>query len=433
MAATWCSISLAALRLRSRTSCSIRLRSCPHWAPQAQSAAFSGATCACFHLPGSSCSSQSCSSRCSLRSTRLALSVSGSCFRFSGRRRNSCNPPPAEALLGGPMSEGSSRGSHLALSWSDPSGVTACTTRTKACSASILRGGGPMPQEVSMSIGDLFWLFFMFSAIQPMLRQRMLEAMRVRKMSQLERERKSRVILLVHRQETMRLLGFPIARYIDINDSEEVLRAIQMTDADVPIDLVLHTPGGLVLAALQIAKAVREHKAKVTVFVPHYAMSGGTLIALAADEIVMCEHSVLGPVDPQLGDSPAASLIKVVGEKPVAKIDDRTLVLADVGRKAIAQVKQAASELLTRRLPAEQAHTIAEKLTCGTWTHDYPIWASTAKALGLSVSTDMPDDVLQLLTLYPQPVRMQGGGGVEYLPVQRRSPERSKVGSSEWN
>ena len=272
-----------------------------------------------------------------------------------------------------------------------------------------------------MSIGDLFWLFFIFSAIQPLLQQKMLEAMRVRKISQLERERKSRVILLVHRQETMRFLGFPVARYIDINDSEEVLRAIQMTDVDVPLDLVLHTPGGLVLAALQIAKAVREHKARVTVFVPHYAMSGGTLIALAADEIVMCEHSVLGPIDPQLGDSPAASLIKVVGEKPVAKIDDRTLVLADVGRKAIAQVKQAASELLTRRLAAEQADALAEKLTAGTWTHDYPIWASTAKSLGLSVSTDMPHDVLQLLTLYPQPVRMQGGGGVEYLPVERRN------------
>jgi ClpP class serine protease len=272
-----------------------------------------------------------------------------------------------------------------------------------------------------MSFGDLIWLFFIFSAIQPILQQKMLEAMRVRKISQLERQRKSRVILLVHRQETMRFLGFPVARYIDINDSEEVLRAIQMTDADVPLDLVLHTPGGLVLAALQIAKAVREHKARVTVFVPHYAMSGGTLIALAADEIVMCKHSVLGPIDPQLGDSPAASLIKVVGEKPVAKIDDRTLVLADVGRKAIAQVKQAASELLTRRLAAEQADALAEKLTAGTWTHDYPIWASTAKSLGLSVSTDMPHDVLQLLTLYPQPVRMQGGGGVEYLPVERRN------------
>src|SRR6202166_4625424 len=256
-----------------------------------------------------------------------------------------------------------------------------------------------------MSFGDLIWLFFIFSAIQPMLQQKMLEAMRVRKISQLERERKSRVILLVHRQETMRFLGFPVARYIDINDSEEVLRAIQLTDAEVQLDLVLHTPGGLVVAALQIAKAVREHKAKVTVFVPHYAMSGGTLIALAADEIVMCEHSVLGPIDPQLGESPAASLIKVTADKPIAKIDDRTLILADVGRKAIAQVKEAATELLTRRLPAEKAGALADKLTAGTWTHDYPIWASTAKSLGLSVSTDMPHDVLQLLTLYPQPVR----------------------------
>jgi ClpP class serine protease len=279
-----------------------------------------------------------------------------------------------------------------------------------------------------MSIGDLFWLFFMFSAIQPMLRQQLLEAMRTRKIAQLERERKSRVILLVHRQETMRLLGFPIARYIDINDSEDVLRAIQMTDDDVPLDLVLHTPGGLVLAALQIAKAVREHKGKVTVFVPHYAMSGGTLIALAADEIVMCEHSVLGPIDPQLGDSPAASLISVIEKKPVAKIEDRTLVMADVGRKAIAQVKQAASELLTRRLPVEQASALAEKLTSGIWTHDYPIWASTAKSLGLSISTDMPDDVFQLMKLYPQPVRMQSGGGVEYLPVERRNPREESLG-----
>jgi ClpP class serine protease len=284
-----------------------------------------------------------------------------------------------------------------------------------------------------MSFGDLIWLFFIFSAIQPMLRQRMLEAMRVRKISQLEQERKSRVILLVHRQETMRLLGFPVARYIDINDSEEVLRAIQMTDADVPLDLVLHTPGGLVLAALQIAKAIAEHKAKVTVFVPHYAMSGGTLIALAADEIVMCNHSVLGPIDPQLGESPAASLVKVVEEKPIAKVDDHTLVMADVGRKAIAQVRQSASELLNRRLAAEQAGALAEKLTTGTWTHDYPIWASTAKTLGLPISTEMPDDVLQLLTLYPQPVRMQSGGGVEYLPVRRTLSEKSKIDSVKWN
>jgi ClpP class serine protease len=63
----------------------------------------------------------------------------------------------------------------------------------------------------------------------------------------------------------------------------------------------------LVLAALQIAWAIREHEGKVTVIVPHYAMSGGTLIAPSADEIVMSKHAVLGPIDPQLGESPAAT------------------------------------------------------------------------------------------------------------------------------
>src|SRR6202162_1284642 len=219
-----------------------------------------------------------------------------------------------------------------------------------------------------MSFGDLIWLFFIFSAIQPVLRQRMLEAMRTRKISQLERQRKSRVILLVHRQETMRFLGFPVMRYIDVSDSEEVLRAIHMTDDDVPLDIVLHTPGGLVLAALQIARAIGEHKSKVTVFVPHYAMSGGTLISLAADEIVMCKHSVLGPIDPQLGQSPAASLLTVVDKKPVKDIDDQTLILADVGRKAIEQVKHAARELLSRRLPPKKAAELADTLSTGTWT-----------------------------------------------------------------
>jgi ClpP class serine protease len=278
-----------------------------------------------------------------------------------------------------------------------------------------------------MSIGDLFWLFFMFTALQPVLRQRTLDAMRTRKIAQLERQRSSRVILLVHRQETMRLLGFPLVRYIDINDSEEVLRAIQMTDEEVPLDIVLHTPGGVVLAALQIARAIHEHKAKVTVFVPHYAMSGGTLIALAADEIIMSKHAVLGPIDPQIGQSPAASLVRVVEQKPIERIRDETLVMADVGRKAIAQLKQSATDILKRRLPPDKAEALAEKLSTGTWTHDYPLFAAVAKDLGLPVNTNIPNDVLDLMKLYPQPMRAQsGGGGVEYLPIPRQKEAVSR-------
>lgn len=244
--------------------------------------------------------------------------------------------------------------------------------------------------------------------------------MRQRRIAQIEKLRGTRVILLVHRQETMRLLGFPLLRYIDVNDSEQVLRAIDMTDPDVPIDLILHTPGGLVVASLQIARAVNGHRGKVTVFVPHLAMSGGTLLALAADEIVMCEHAMLGPIDPQLNGLPAASIIKAVEQKPVAEVDDQTLILADIGRKAIRQIEAEATELLTDPLPRERAAEVARTLSEGRWTHDYPISARAARELGLPVGTDMPREIIELMALYPQPVRT--APTVEYLPGPRERP-----------
>ena len=269
---------------------------------------------------------------------------------------------------------------------------------------------------------DIFWLFFMLSALQPIMKQKLLEASRKRMIALIERERKSRVVLLVHRQETMSLLGFPLFRYIDINDSEEVLRALHLTDPEIPVDLVLHTPGGLVLAATQIARAIFKHKGKVTVFVPHYAMSGGTLLALAADEIVMCEHAVLGPVDPQLGEYPAASILKAAHQKPIAEVDDKTLILADQAEKAIAQMRQEVGELLADKHPDGRAEGIAKLLTSGTWTHDYPITCERARELGLPVNSDMPENMLRLLQLYPQPMRRQPS--VEYVPLPYRSSRR---------
>jgi len=270
-----------------------------------------------------------------------------------------------------------------------------------------------------MSGFDVFWLFFILMTLQPLLRQRFLEAARQRMIEKIEKKRGSRVILLVHRQETMSFFGFPVMRYIDINDSEQVIRAIHLTDPEVPIDIILHTPGGLVLAALQIAKALKRHQAKTTAFVPHYAMSGGTLIALAADEIVMDEHAVLGPVDPQLGQFPAASIVKVRQEKPVEKIDDQTLIMADVSEKALRQMKCELKDLLEGKYPPKKIEELAETLSQGRWTHDYPITFEEAKRLGLPVHKDMPTEIYELMNLFPQPLRQQPS--VMFDPTPRRA------------
>lgn len=273
---------------------------------------------------------------------------------------------------------------------------------------------------MDFSFFDVIWIIVLLASLQPAWQKRLLESRRFQAIKEFEQKRRSRVILLIHRQESISLLGIPLSRYISIEDSEQVLRAIRLTPPDVPIDLILHTPGGLVLATEQIARALIRHQAKVSVFVPHYAMSGGTMLALASDEIVMDENAVLGPVDPQLGTSPAASILKVVEEKPISEIDDQTLIMADMARKAIKQVQRFVRTLLEDNIPVqkidpENINSIIEKLTTGQVTHDYPITVEEATEMGLPITVGLPTAIYSLMDLYPQP--KGGRPTVQYIPM----------------
>ncbi len=275
---------------------------------------------------------------------------------------------------------------------------------------------------------NIFWIvvavIVLLAVLVPLFQRRALNSQRLAAIRNIEKKRQSRVITMIHRQETMSFLGFPIARYIDIEDSERVLRAIRLTQEDMPIDLVLHSPGGLVLASEQIACALKRHKGKVTVFIPHYAMSGGTMVSLAADEIVMDPDAVIGPIDPQLGTSqggyyPAASIIKAL-EQPNSNRDDQTLILGDVARKAMAQVYDVVYSLIKDNMPEDKARDLAKALSDGHWTHDYPITYEQAKNMGLPVQDQVPKEIYALMDLYPQ--SGQRRPSVEFIPTPYAPP-----------
>lgn len=271
-----------------------------------------------------------------------------------------------------------------------------------------------------VSFFELLWIFLIATSLAPAVQQRRIESRRIRLLHRMQEERRSRVITMIHRQESYSLLGMLSRRYITIEDSEAVLRAIRLTPPETPIDLILHTPGGLVLASEQIARALAKHPAKVTVFVPHYAMSGGTMIALAADEICMDDNAVLGPVDPQLGGYPAASILRVVEQKDKNEVDDETLILADIAGKAIEQVQDVVVDILRAKLGEERAEELAHTLTSGRWTHDFPLTCEMLQAFGLPVSCRMPRIVYELMELYPQPQSRRPS--VQYVPVPYRAP-----------
>jgi ClpP class serine protease len=262
---------------------------------------------------------------------------------------------------------------------------------------------------------SLLWLFFVLASLQPSVQRQMMLLQRRRALAALSRERGGTVITLIHRQESMSLLGFPVVRYIDIDDAEGVLRAINETPSGRPIEIILHTPGGMVVAARQIATALVDHDGPVTAVVPHYAMSGGTMIAMAADEILLDAHASLGPVDPQLGQYAAASLV-AVAERP-GEHDDQTLIMADLGRKAIAQVEGFAERLLQRHMAPERAGEVARLLSTGTWTHDHPLQFADLERLGLPARVGVPEAERGLMTLYPQPRGRTPA--VEYVPGPR--------------
>ena len=275
----------------------------------------------------------------------------------------------------------------------------------------------------------VLWFVVLGIVIQPTWTSRKMETARTTALEQLQRERKSRVIAMIHREDTVSVLGIPVSRYITMQDSEAVLRAIRLTPSEEPIDLILHTPGGMELAAEQIARALADRKSPVTVIVPHYAMSGGTLIALAADKIVMDPNAVLGPVDPQIGGMPAASILRAVATKPRAHVSDQTLILADIAAKAQAQMAALLTEILQKHFPKERAAALALLLSDGRWTHDFPITVQAAQKLGLVVSTDVPNLVYELMALYPQ--GRTSRPSVLYVPFQpapQEGPSRRPSG-----
>ncbi|MDI6858926.1 MAG: ATP-dependent Clp protease proteolytic subunit [Methanocellales archaeon] len=227
---------------------------------------------------------------------------------------------------------------------------------------------------------------------------------RLKKIQRMERKWKSKVLTMIHRKEAISLLGIPVYQFIDVEDAEEILRGIRKAKGR-PIDLIIHTPGGQMHASIQIARTLKSYPARTRVMIPHYAMSSGTIIALAADEIVMDKNAVLGPIDPQVGDFvrgifPAPSWVRI-SEHKGTDADDATLIIGDISEKALDLMRSVTRELLEDKFSdKEKLDKVVEKLVSGEMVHIHPISASEARSLGLPVSTELPEEVHEFMSLY---------------------------------
>jgi len=257
-------------------------------------------------------------------------------------------------------------------------------------------------------------VILLYLLMYPQYQMRSARRKRLSRIRDMEQKWGTKVLTMVHRKEAISMFGLPVYQYIDVEDAEEVLRAIREAK-DKPIDLIIHTPGGQLHASVQIAKALKNHPAKTRVFVPHYSMSGGTIIALAANEIIMDKDASLGPIDPQVGDFlrgvfPAPSWLHVVRKKGLES-DDVTLMMGDISEKVLNFMRTTVNELLDGKFKdREKQSQVVEKLIGGEMVHAQLISAADAKALGLPVSTELPQEIHDFMKCF-QAVR----SNVEYL------------------
>ncbi|MGV8077397.1 MAG: SDH family Clp fold serine proteinase [Methanosarcina sp.] len=264
----------------------------------------------------------------------------------------------------------------------------------------------------------MFILFILYAVVYPQSQLKRIRILRMAKLKAMEKSHGYKVLTMIHRREAVSFFGLPAYQFIDEEDAEQILRWIRQYK-DYPLELILHTPGGQLHASIQIARALRNHPKNTRVVIPHYSMSGGTVIALAANEIVMDKDAVIGPIEPQIGDLlrgtfPAPSWI-YAAETKKEQADDTTLVMSDISRKALKLTRKVAKELLEGKIQPgpdgeERLDEVVEKLVSGEMIHSTPLSASEAKELGLSVNTDFPEDVHEFMKLF-KPVKKS----VEYV------------------
>ena len=195
---------------------------------------------------------------------------------------------------------------------------------------------------------------------------------------------------------------------------ETAINQIQAKTDVQKLMLLVNSPGGLVQSSYKIARALRKTFKEIIVFVPHIAASGGTLLALTGNKIVMGMMSQLSPLDPQakIEDGAVSANSVVDAHQFVTKLfDDLSVEDAPYSYKALADkcdsvdIRDALASLSLMEeyileiledcgYSNEECKKISHNIVRGFKTHDEVINIDKAKKLGLNVisHSDFPTE-----------------------------------------
>lgn len=181
---------------------------------------------------------------------------------------------------------------------------------------------------------------------------------------------------------------------ISENDGDDIAEVIEGVEGK-DVDLLIHTAGGLVDSVEKFVTVLKQLGLRYRVIVPSWAKSGGTLIALSSEKILLGVNSELGPIDPQIGHPDYGQ----VPAEFIVQDPDQPKILKDVCQANMNRAKKLAETYLEQGMMAGDKSKIPEVISkissaTGYGSHGAVIDYKEARSLGLSVDWEAPESGL---------------------------------------
>jgi ClpP class serine protease len=184
--------------------------------------------------------------------------------------------------------------------------------------------------------------------------------------------------------------------------------------AGKPFDLIIHTPGGEIFPSQFIARMFKQYPGQIRTIIPLYSMSGGTLLSLSTDQLVMPRTASLGPIDPQLGNlfrfGSAKAWDKIVKLKG-KKAEDQSISFAFMGKQYTKTIRKQLMNLIRFDMREKDKRRFVNFLTSGEIEHGYPITPEELRGFGVPVKLLNPQVAEKLWDILSR----ESFEGVHYL------------------
>lgn len=209
---------------------------------------------------------------------------------------------------------------------------------------------------------------------------------------------------------------------LDAEDATDVLSSIHALEPDAPVDVILHTHGGSAAAANRIAAALVE-RPNTAAFIPFYAESAGTEVALAVEQIFLGKDAHLSPIDIHIEGTPARDIVHLA-KSMGPRASEGLQLAAKVARRALRDEAKTVDALIHAN-HKQNGSALAKRLTSSRSYHGELIRLATAKRLGLNVESGVPQQLYGFIGQRRAQLRQLRELDSHIKFIHRREPEQA--------